>query len=77
MNATNASWIARLKATGPVQDEALADLRKILFARLRTTFLGRTGVDEPLLEDVTQETLMKTLDSLDQFQGRSRFTTSA
>jgi RNA polymerase sigma factor (sigma-70 family) len=77
MNVQNDSWTARLTAAGPVQNEALAELRSVLFARLRKTFLGRTGVDEPLLEDVTQEALLKSLDSLDQFQGKSLFTTWA
>ena len=77
MSATNESWIERLAGTRLVQNEALSELRAILLARLRKTFLGRTGVDEPLLEDVTQEALLKTLGNLDQFQGKSRFTTWA
>lgn len=77
MSPTNESWIERLTTTGSVQDEALLELRAILLARLRKTFLGRTGVDEPLLEDVTQEALLKTLNSLDQFEGKSRFATWA
>lgn len=77
MSASNESWIARLTATGPVQNEALAELRAILLRRLRKAFSGRNGVDEPLLEDVTQEALLKTLDSLPSFQGRSQFTTWA
>lgn len=77
MSATNDSWIARLTATGPIQNEALAELRAILLRRLRKAFSGRTGVDELLLEDVTQEALLKTLDSIGSFQGRSQFTTWA
>lgn len=77
MNGTNDTWLERLTAAESVQNEALAELRDILFSRLRKTFLGRDGVDEPLLEDVAQESLVKTLDSLKQFQGRSRFTTWA
>lgn len=77
MSASNDSWIARLKATGPIQNEALAELRAILLRRLRKAFSGRTGVDELLLEDVTQEALLKTLDSIGSFQGRSQFTTWA
>ena len=77
MDATNESWLKRLSETGSVQDEALADLREILFRRLRRAFRGRTGVDEALLEDVTQEAMFKALNSLDQFLGKSRFTTWA
>ena len=77
MNGTNESWLRRLTATGSIRDDALADLRDILVSRLRKTFQGRTGVDEALLEDVAQEALMKALGNLEQFQGRSRFTTWA
>ena len=77
MNETNESWLNRLTTTGSVQNEALEELRAILLNRLRKTFGGRPGADEPLLEDVTQDTLLKTLNSLDQFQGKSRFTTWA
>ncbi len=77
MSATNDSWIARLTATGPIQNEALAELRAILLRRLRKAFSGRTGVDELLLEDVAQESLLKTLDSIGSFEGRSQFTTWA
>jgi RNA polymerase sigma-70 factor (ECF subfamily) len=77
MHGTNESWLNRLRATGAVQNEALADLRSILLFRVRRTFQGRAGVDESLAEDVAQEALIKTLGSLDQFQGKSRFTTWA
>jgi RNA polymerase sigma-70 factor (ECF subfamily) len=77
MDETNDSWLARLATEGPDQDEALTALRGLLMSRLRRTFHGRTGVDDALLEDVTQEALLKTLYSLDQFQGKSRFTTWA
>jgi RNA polymerase sigma-70 factor (ECF subfamily) len=77
MNSTNETWLQRLLATGSVRDDALAELREVLMLRLRRTFQGRTGVDEALLEDVAQEALLKTLEKLDQFEGRSRFTTWA
>jgi RNA polymerase sigma-70 factor (ECF subfamily) len=77
MHGTNESWLARLATTGSDQNEALAALRGLLMSRLQRTFHGRTGVDDALLEDVTQEALLKTLDSLDQFQGKSLFTTWA
>ena len=77
MHASNDSWLQRLTAPGAVQDEALETLRDLLISRLRKTFLGRTGIDEPLLEDMAQEALLKTLRNLDQFQGKSRFTTWA
>jgi RNA polymerase sigma-70 factor (ECF subfamily) len=77
MNWSNESWLQRLRASGPDRDDALALLRRILLLRLRAAFRGRSGVDEALLEDVVQESLIRTLDRLGQFQGRSRFTTWA
>jgi len=77
MNETNESWLKRLKATGSVRDDALSALRDVLMSRLRKTFPSQTGVDEAVLEDVSQEALIKTLDNLDQFQGKSQFTTWA
>lgn len=77
MDRTNASWIERLTAAGPAQNAALEDLGNLLLSRLKRAFRARTGVDEPLLEDAVQEALVKTLGSLHQFQGKSRFTTWA
>lgn len=77
MPESNESWLHRLRSTGDAQNEALAILRKILVSRLRSTFEGRSGVDEAFLEDVVQESLVKTLASLAQFRGKSRFATWA
>lgn len=77
MSETNESWLQRLQATGVVQDTALQELREILIMRLRKTFRVRSGMDDSLLEDASQESLMKVLANLDQYQGRSRFTTWA
>ena len=77
MNEKHDTWVERLAATGAVRDDALVALRAVLISRLRKAFQGRTGVDEALLEDVVQEALVKTLDNLNQFKGRSRFMTWA
>jgi len=49
----------------------------MLLLRLRRTFEQRGQTDTAFLEDVVQDALLKTLDSLDQFEGRSRFETWA
>jgi RNA polymerase sigma-70 factor (ECF subfamily) len=77
MNWSNESWHQRLQSSGPNRDDALAALREILLSRLRAAFRDRGGVDHSLLDDVIQETLLRILDRLDQFQGASRFTTWA
>lgn len=73
----NRSWLARLETGGAVQGEALEELRQTLKARLMKTFRGRPKIDDQFLDDVVQESLIKILDRLDQFQGRSLFTTWA
>ena len=73
----NASWIRDLRACGPVQAEALADLRELLLRGLAKSFQARGDVDQAFVEDVVQQALVHILDRLEQFQGRSRFTTWA
>ncbi|MGI9427630.1 MAG: RNA polymerase sigma factor [Bythopirellula sp.] len=69
-------WVANLSATGEVQATALAKLNKFLVGGLRRSFQGK-GVDNAFCEDIAQESVIKVLDKLDQFAGRSRFTTWA
>ncbi len=73
----NAIWIRDLRAGGPVQAEALTDLRGLLLRGLAKGFQARGDTDQAFVEDVVQQALMHILDHLDQFQGRSRFTTWA
>jgi RNA polymerase sigma factor (sigma-70 family) len=73
----NASWIRDLRAGGPVQAEALTDLRGLLLRGLGTSFQARGDTDQAFVEEVVQQALMHILDHLEQFQGRSRFTTWA
>jgi len=73
----NAIWIRDLRAGGPVQAEALTDLRGLLLRGLATSFQARGDTDQAFVEDVVQQALMHILDHLEQFQGRSRFTTWA
>ena len=69
-------WVANLRATGEVQSAALARLNRYLVGGLRRSFQGK-GVDEAFCEDIAQESVIKVLEKLDQFEGRSRFTTWA
>ena len=73
----NASWIRDLRACGPVQAEALTDLRGLLLRGLAKSFQARGALDQASVEDVVQQALVHILDHLEQFQGRSRFTTWA
>lgn len=69
-------WVARLQTGGEVQSQALAELRTILVRGLKKGLISR-NVTEAFCEDVAQDTLLKILGKLDQFGGRSKFTTWA
>jgi RNA polymerase sigma-70 factor, ECF subfamily len=73
----NASWIRDLRACGPVQAEAITDLRRLLLRGLTTSVQARGALDQAFVEDVVQHALVHILDHLEQFQGQSRFTTWA
>src|SRR6266849_6835997 len=73
----NAIWMRDLRACGPVQAEAITDLRGLLLRGLAASFQTRGAMDQAFVEDVVQQALVHILDHLEQFQGRSRFTTWA
>jgi RNA polymerase sigma-70 factor, ECF subfamily len=78
---TNEEWIEHLQSTGPARDAALADLRQILVSGLQRGLLTQVNTAAPefdtLTDDFVQEALLKILDKLDSFAGRSQFTTWA
>lgn len=69
-------WVSRLKSSDDVRDQAITDLREILMRGLRATCRDRYS-NKVQAEDVVQEALIKVLDKLDTFEGRSKFTTWA
>lgn len=68
--------VARLKGEPEVRDAALNELRDLLVRGLSKLMSSRYGGGYSA-EDVVQDALVKILESLDQFAGRSRFTTWA
>lgn len=76
---TNEAWIADLSSPGPVREAALEDLRTIIEKGLPYALSRWLSPDQPqfhaLVEEVTQETLLRVLDQLSTFEGRSQFTT--
>lgn len=76
---TNESWLNNLRAEGVVYEEAISDLRAVIEKGLPYALSRWLSPDDPLflplVEEVTQETLLRVLDQLDTFQGRSLFTT--
>lgn len=78
---TNEEWLADLRADAPAREAALGDLRLLLANGLRRGLIGQVDTSAPefdaQLEDFAQEALLKVLDNLDTFAGRSLFTTWA
>ncbi len=75
----NETWLADLHGTGPDHEEALGDLRAIIEKGLPYALSRWLPSDDPLfqplVEEVAQETLLRVLDQLNTFEGRSLFTT--
>lgn len=78
---SNSEWLAALRSSGQSQTAALADLREILVDGLRrglSKWLEPYSPElEALAEDTAQDALVRILDRLDSFEGRSQFTTWA
>ena len=72
MDRDNNSWTAELRER---RESTLAALRDILLRNLSKALANRPRVDESFLEDSVQEALLRILDKIDQFEGRSRFVT--
>jgi len=69
-------WVQRLKSDGDIRDEAIQELRKVLLRGLTATCRNRYG-SKVSPEDIVQDALLKVLDKIDTFEGRSKFTTWA
>ncbi len=77
LNRNNEIWLSHLGGAGSDQQAALADLRAELLRGLHRAFWSWKGVDDDFLEDAVQDALLRILDHLGQFAGRSRFLTWA
>src|SRR5512132_3341606 len=76
---SNDSWLSDLRMDGPVREGALSDLGEVIRHGLPYALSRWLSPDDPLftplVEEVTQETLLRVLDQLGTFEGRSMFTT--
>lgn len=69
-------WVERLRPEYEEREAAIAELRSILLRGLSKSLNNRYG--KPFsAEDIVQDALIRILDSLDQFQGKSKFITWA
>jgi RNA polymerase sigma-70 factor (ECF subfamily) len=79
VNRSNEEWTRDLGEPGPAQEDALGDLREIIARGLPYALSKWLSPSDPqfqaLVEETTQETLLRVLSHLHTFQGRSKFTT--
>jgi RNA polymerase sigma-70 factor (ECF subfamily) len=75
----NTQWIADLRDAGARREAALDDLRAVIGRGLPyalSRWLSPSDpLFQPLVEEVTQDTLLRVMDQLSSFEGRSLFTT--
>jgi RNA polymerase sigma-70 factor (ECF subfamily) len=76
---SNEQWIANLSVSGPDREAALADLNEIIHRGLPYSLSKYLSPQDPnfnaLADEVAQDTLLRVLDNLSSFEGRSKFTT--
>ena len=75
MSRDNATWLANLQGDAVARNTAVRDLREILCRNLQRAL--SQWPDEAFVEDAVQDALVRILDRLDRFEGRSRFVTWA
>ncbi len=78
---TNEQWLAELQPEHPGYDTAVTDLSRLLTNGLRRGLLAQVKTAalefDTQAEDFAQEAVLKVLEKLDTFAGRSKFTTWA
>lgn len=77
-DSTNDDWVQRLQSSETAErDAALSELRELIVRGLNRSLHHHYGTRSFNAEDVAQEALLKIMNALDKFEGRSRFTTWA
>ena len=75
---TNEDWLSSLRSE-ELRDSAISDLRSIIIDGLSYALSSWLDQNDPrfspLAEEVAQETIVRVLDKLETFEGRSQFTT--
>lgn len=77
MNTSCCTTVQQLREGGVAQSTAIKELQELLERRLSFSFRKDSTVDAAFVEDIVQDSLVKILASLEQFEGRSKFTTWA
>lgn len=71
------TWLQSLRDTGDVQTSSVLLLRAMLVKALSAALRHRDGVDASQVEDFAQDALLRIMQNLDRYEGRSKFTTWA
>ncbi len=74
---TNKDWLAGLRCNGSLGLKAQAELRDYIRRGLGRGFGKEGNLDDASLEDLTQESIIRITNRLDDFRGDSKFTTWA
>ena len=81
MERTNDQWIRDLRSSGSENESALQDLRDTIRSGLPYSLSKWLNPSDPnfdsLADEAVQESLLRILNNLDSFEGRSKFTTWA
>lgn len=77
MTSSDFEWAKRLAPDSPDREAALRELRLFLVKGLRAGLSRRPGVDDDFIEDAVQSAMIRILNGLNRFEGRSAFTTWA
>jgi RNA polymerase sigma-70 factor (ECF subfamily) len=77
MNMAEFEWPGCLAPDSPDREAALRELRLFMLKGVRAGLPWRPGTDDDFLEDVVQSAMIRILDHLDRFEGRSAFSTWA
>ena len=76
---SNEAWLSDLRSEGAIKSAAIEDLRAIIAKGLPYALSRWLSPSIPqfhsLVDEVTQETLLRVLDQMETFEGRSQFTT--
>lgn len=74
---TNEQWKRDLRSGSPEFERAVAELRRLLIGGLGSALSVRKNTGETFIEDVVQEAVLRIIERIDTFEGKSRFSTWA
>ena len=77
MSRDNETWVGDLRSVSEKRDLALSELRGLLLRNLHKALSSYSRADDSFIDDAVQDSLVRILSRLDQFEGRSQFVTWA